>query len=94
MKKIFGSKELSPTEETHLKNNFFDITMNPREWMARFGHKILLGDFRMFQIQDKIFETWINEAFEALHTEGLEKLWEEFLNTDEILIVREKFNNP
>ena len=93
-KSLFGSRELGLDEESRLKNDFFDIRMNPREWMARYGYTILCGDCRMFKIQDNIFKTWVYQAFEALHTEGLEKLWEEFLDANGILIISNKFNNP
>lgn len=72
----------------------FDLEMNPREWMARFGHNILLGDWRMFKYEDKILEAWIHKAFKALKSEGLEKLWKEFLTDEEIKVVRKKYNNP
>lgn len=89
---LFGTKELSVDEEARLKD-FFDTTLNPREWMAKFGHNIVLGDFRIFKIRDKIFEEWIHLAFDALYNEGLDNLWEEFLSEDKIRILRDKYNN-
>jgi len=67
--------------------------MNPREWMARFGHNILVGDMRMYRYQDKEFQDWIYKAFEALTQEGLENLWKEFLTEEETKVVKEAYGN-
>ncbi|UTW61291.1 hypothetical protein KFE98_14885 [bacterium SCSIO 12741] len=80
----FRQKEISSQEEEHLKSKVYDLRMNPREWMARNGHRIISGDPRIFQLQDKEFEKWINVAFDALLYEGLNVLWYEFLNPEEI----------
>ncbi|MTI23553.1 hypothetical protein [Fulvivirga kasyanovii] len=89
----FGTKELSAKEELRWKTEIFDTKMNPREWMARFGHNILVGDYRVYKYQDKDFGNWIYAAFEALVNEGLEALWKEFLTETEIEEVREQYNN-
>lgn len=93
-KNWFGTKALDPSEEHRWKTKIFDMSMDPREWMARHGHRIFVGDFRVYKFKDKGFEKWIHKAFEALTSEGLEKLWEEFLTEEEILKIREEYNNP
>lgn len=89
----FGTTELSAKEELRWKTEIFDTNMNPREWMARFGHNILVGDFRVYKYQDREFESWVHAAFGALINEGLELLWNEFLREDEIKEVRDQYNN-
>ncbi|WP_298508579.1 hypothetical protein [uncultured Kordia sp.] len=90
----FASRDFREGQEKRLKEKVFNIKMNPREWMARFGHNILAGDMRMYKYQDQEFETWIHKAFEALANEGIENLWEEFLTEEEIEKVREMYENP
>lgn len=90
----FGSKDFREGQEKRLKEKVFDTKMNPREWIARYGHNILAGDLRRYKYEDKDFENWIYKAFEALTQEGLEKLWKEFLTEDEIKIVKEAYENP
>jgi len=89
----FNSRDFRKGEEQRLKEKVFDINMNPREWMARFGHNILAGDMRRYKYQDKEFKSWIHKAFEALSQEGIEKLWEEFLTEDEIKVVKDAYEN-
>lgn len=84
----FGQTELPKGEEKRWMTEIFDITMNPREWMARNGHNILAGDFRRYIFEDKEFEKWIYEACDAFFNEGLEKLWSEFLSEKEIEKIR------
>lgn len=90
---LFGTRSFSLGQEEKLKNNTFNLSMNPREWMARFGHNAIAGDLRTFKYEDKKFEKWIYEAFEALSTEGLESLWKEFLTEEEIEEVKEELKN-
>lgn len=90
----FNSREFREGEERRLKEKVFNIKMNPREWMARFGHNILVGDMRMYKYEDKEFENWIYQAFEALTQGGIENLWKEFLTEDEIKVVKEAYENP
>ena len=90
----FGSKDFREGEEKRLKENYFDTSMDPREWMARFGHNIIVGDWRMYKYEDKEFENWIYQAFESLQKEGLEKLWEEFLTEEERIKVKDLYENP
>ncbi len=89
----FGKTEIPEGQEQRWKNEIYDTSMNPREWMARFGHNILCGDLRMFRYTDKELEKWIHSAFEALVNEGLEKLWAEFLNNEEIDQIKEDYEN-
>ncbi len=89
----FRSKSISSDEEIRWKKEIFDMTMDPREWMARFGHNILVGDYRVYKYQDQKFDKWIHEAFGALTQEGLEKLWKEFLTEDEISKNRKAYEN-
>lgn len=89
----FRTKELSPTEENRWKTEVFDMNMNPREWIARYGHNILVGDLRIYKYSDKDFENWIHQAFTALINEGLEKLWKEFLTEKEIEEVKKDSEN-
>jgi len=93
LNKTFGKKELAIKEELRWKTEIFDTNMNPREWMARYGHNMLVGDYRVYKYQDKKFEGWIHAAFEALINEGLEELWKEFLTEKEIRKVRGQNNN-
>ena len=90
----FEKREFEKGEEKSLKEEVFDTKMNPREWMARFGHNILAGDMRRWKYEDKEFEIWIHKAFGALTEEGLRKLWNEFLTESEIKIVKEAYENP
>jgi hypothetical protein len=90
----FDSVVFREGQEKRLKEKYFDISMHPREWMARHGHNILAGDMRMYKYQDKEFEAWIYKAFEALSSEGLEKLWKEFLTEEEIAKAKEAYENP
>ena len=89
----FGTKELSAKEELRWKTEIFNTNMNPREWMARFGHNILVGDYRVYKYEDPEFESWIHAAFGALINEGLEVIWKEFLTEQEIEEVRDQYNN-
>ena len=89
----FNSFDFRSGEENRLKNEYFDMNMNPREWMAKFGHNIVCGDMRIYKYTDKIFEKWIYKAFESLTCEGLEKLWQEFLTENEIIEIRKKLEN-
>lgn len=93
MNEHFGTKTLSAKEELRWKTEIFNTNMNPREWMARFGHNILVGDYRVYKYQDSKFENWIHAAFGALINEGLEVLWKEFLTDQEIEEVRDQYNN-
>lgn len=88
----FGKYSFKEGEESRLKLDYFDLKMNPREWMARFGHNVS-GDMRIYQYEDKVFEKWIYEAFEALAKNGIESLWEEYLTEEEIREVRRAYNN-
>ena len=90
----FNTRDFQEGREKRLKEERFDITMDPREWMARNGHTIIAGDMRMYKYEDKAFEAWIYKAFEALTSEGLEKLWKEFLTEEEIAMVREIYRDP
>ena len=90
----FEKREFKNGEEQRLKEEIFDMNMNPREWMARFGHNILAGDMRRWEYQDKEFEIWIHKAFDALANEGLKKLWNEFLTDKEIEVVKKAYENP
>lgn len=90
----FDKHEFREGEEKRLKEEVFDTNMDPREWMARFGHNILAGDMRRWNYQDKEFEIWIHKAFDALADEGLGKLWKEFLTDSEIETVKVAYENP
>lgn len=89
----FDSQKFKEGEEVRLKEQVFNIKMNPREWMARFGHNIIVGDMRMYKYEDKEFKDWIYKAFEALTKEGLTSLWREFLTDEEIKITKKAYNN-
>lgn len=89
----FGTTEQSEEQELRWKSRF-DISMDPREWMAKYGHQIICGDPRKYQFRDKELENWIHLAFGALINEGLEKLWNEFLTPEEIAIARDLYENP
>ncbi|WP_299680805.1 hypothetical protein [uncultured Dokdonia sp.] len=89
----FGKTVLS--EEKELKYaSTYDITMDPREWMAKNGHRIICGDPRRYAYRNKELEAWIHKAFNALINEGIETLWKEFLTASEIKVVRELYENP
>jgi hypothetical protein len=89
----FGKYSFRPGEEEQLKIKHFDVKMNPREWMARFGYNIVSGDMRVYRYEDKDFEKWIYEAFESLSREGFESLWEEWLTEEEIVRVKNLSEN-
>ncbi len=86
-------EEISLEVEKDIKD-YFDLSMNPREWMACYGHNIFGGDCRMYLYQDKELENWIEKAFTGLFDEGLENLWKEFLTTEEIKANREALLDP
>jgi hypothetical protein len=91
--RFFAQREFEPGEEDKWKR-IYDHAMNPREWMARFGHNIICGDGRIYKYQDKEFEKWIYQAYEALTNEGLETLWNEFLTEEETIEARYAYENP
>jgi len=84
-----GSKELSLKLEEEIKRAH-DTSMNPREWMARNGYRILCGDLRRYAFRDKEFEKWIHQAYDARFIEGEGKLWDEFLTQAEIADILRK----
>ena len=90
----FNNREFREGEEKRLKERVFNIKMNPSEWMARFGHNVLVGDMRMYKYQDKEIQNWIYKSFEALTQEGIENLWKDFLTEEEIKVVKEEYENP
>ena len=48
----FDRIELSIHEEENWKKRF-DLTMDPREWVARNGHTYISGDWRFFKYRDE-----------------------------------------
>lgn len=92
MNQLFDKHPFGEGMEERFKE-LYDMKMNPREWIARFGHNILCGDMRMYIYKDKKFEQWIYEAFEALTTEGLIKLQKEFLTKQEMERIEKDMEN-
>jgi len=93
MENYFGKIEQTAEQELRWKSRF-DISIAPREWMGRNGHRIICGDPRRYKFRDKELENWIHKAFDALVNEGIEKLWNEFLTPEEINKAREIYENP
>lgn len=90
----FAQRDFQPGEEEILKTKRYDMAMDPREWMARNGHRIICGDSRRYVFTDKELETWVYAAYEALSQEGLPKLWKEFLTPEEMRNAKEHYENP
>ena len=80
----FDRIELSIHEEENWKKRF-DLTMDPREWVARNGHGYISGDYRFFKYRDEELKNWLYKVQEILRNEELEALWSEFLTEDEII---------
>lgn len=73
IQEYIGSRTLSEQQEEDIKRAF-SSDMNPREWVARNGHRIVCGDMRRYSFQDKTFERWIHEVFDSLILEDKAKL--------------------
>ncbi len=84
---------LTPYQEQEIKDLFGDISLSPKEWVARNGHTIWCGDFRQSIFIDKGFEKWIYEVYDILLNEELENVRKEILTEDEIKIIEEEDRN-
>lgn len=81
-------------DEKEIIEYYNNMDMKPREWMAKYGHLILMGNHSIFTYRNKVFQIWIGKAYKALKNEGLEKLWNEFLTEEEIKTNRYEYKNP
>ena len=81
---------LTPYQEQEIKDLFEDISLSPREWVARYGHTIWCGDFREYVYTDKNFERWIYEVYDILFNENLDSIRKEMLTEEEIKIIEEE----
>ncbi|WP_338814638.1 hypothetical protein V9L05_05160 [Bernardetia sp. Wsw4-3y2] len=83
-------KEPFTLEDEKYFISIHNMNFTPRVWAARNGHRILCGDMRRYTFKDKIFEKWIHEVYEILHTEDLSEVRKEVLTQPEINIIEEE----
>lgn len=92
-KKTSSEKErLTISQEYDIKQHY-DSTIEPKYWVARYGHMIWCGDFRQTSFSDKEFEKWIYEVYDLLHNGKLTQLQKELLTEEEYQQVKEETNN-
>ena len=77
-------KEILSIEREREIKKIFDHSIEPKLWVARFGHTIWCGDFRNSIFPDKVFQQWIYQVFELLHAGKIEELRQELLTEEEI----------
>jgi hypothetical protein len=90
MNSIPREKEVLSIEEEIEIKKIFNSSVEPKLWVAKFGHTIYCGDFRNSIFPDKEFQKWIYEVFDLLHAGKTEELRNELLTEEEINEIKDE----
>ena len=83
-------KEVLTVEEENEIKKIFDFSLEPKLWVAKFGHTVYCGDFRNSIFPDKEFQKWIYEVYDLLHSGKAKELRNELLTNEEINNIKEE----
>ncbi len=63
--------KINAEEEKEFKR-VFNSTLSAELWVAKYGHRVMSGDFRNCIFSDKEFQNWLHEVYRLLHGNSIE----------------------